>query len=513
MRILVVDDDPAIRLLASTALEQLEDCDVASSANGIDGLNRARERCPDLILLDQLMPDMPGSEVLKKLREDPATRACPVAFFTAKSNKDDIEAMQRMGVAGIITKPFDPSQLGHRVVEILEDHGRRQAAANLDRQSTQPTIEGLAREFLTSGVQESDEVLAMLDSAAGLDRDRVSHIVHRWVGRGGTFGHPDISQIAQRIEVLLDTAPEDTDRLRTELQVVRQTFRDRPAAREHGSSTAPAIDVDLALDGAVGAAARDVLDGKRIALVGFDHGEAERVAATVESTGAFSRSLDGNAFRSASDQCRHFDLVVIRLESELDTETTHAIQNQPKPVLLIGSAGSIGVDSGLGNHVDFALWPVRAEELLMRAHRLLSAPRTETPLGSGDNRSIVVADDDPTVNALIEHTLTSYEFDCHTAESGTEALELVQKTQPAAAILDVNMPGMSGFEVLSRLKSAKQTRSVPVFLVTARRREVDVLRGFSLGAEDYVTKPFNPIELVARLKRILNGSRSSSAGS
>ena len=513
MRILVVDDDPAIRLLASTALEQLADCDVTSSANGIDGLNRARESCPDLILLDQLMPDMPGSEVLKKLREDPATRACPVAFFTAKSNKDDTEAMQRMGVAGIITKPFDPSQLGHRVVEILEAHGRRRAAADLARQSTHRVIEGLAREFLTSGVQESDEVLAMLNSAAGLDRARADHIVHRWVGRGGTFGYPHISQIAQPIEVLLDTAPEERARLRTELQVIRQIFADRPAAQELSSSITTTNDLDLAPAGAVAAAARDVLDGKRIALVGFDHGAAERLAATVESTGAFSRSLDGSALWSASDQCRHYDLLVIRLKSELGAETTHAIQNQPKPVLLVGSAGSIGVDSGLGNQVDFALWPVRAEELLMRAHRLLSAPRTAMPLGSDDKRSIVIADDDPTFNALIEHTLKSYEFDCYTAESGTEALELVQKTQPAAAILDVNMPGMSGFEVLSRLKSAKQTRSVPVLLVTARRREVDVLRVFSLGAEDYVTKPFNPIELVARLKRILNGSRSSGAGS
>ena len=227
-----------------------------------------------------------------------------------------------------------------------------------------------------------------------------------------------ISQIAQRIEVLLDTAPEERARLRTELQVIRQIFADRPAAQELSSSITTTNDLDLAPAGAVAAAARDVLDGKRIALVGFDHGAAERLAATVESTGAFSRSLDGSALWSASDQCRHYDLLVIRLKSELGAETTHAIQNQPKPVLLVGSAGSIGVDSGLGNQVDFALWPVRAEELLMRAHRLLSAPRTAMPLGSDDKRSIMIADDDPTVNALIEHTLKSYEFDCHTAESG-----------------------------------------------------------------------------------------------
>ena len=102
--------------------------------------------------------------------------------------------------------------------------------------------------------------------------------------------------------------------------------------------------------------------------------------------------------------------------------------------------------------------------------------------------------------------MSSYEFDGHVTDSGSDALELASSLHQAAVILDVNMPGMSGFEALSRLKSAKATRPVPVIMVTARSQEVDVLRGFSLGADDYVVKPFNPIELVARLKRILRQS-------
>ena len=101
------------------------------------------------------------------------------------------------------------------------------------------------------------------------------------------------------------------------------------------------------------------------------------------------------------------------------------------------------------------------------------------------------------------HTLTSYGFECHAVESGRDALALIADQKPAAVILDINMPGMNGFEVLSQLKSRRSTRAIPVIMVTARSQEPDVLQGFALGAADYVAKPFNPIEVAARVKRVL----------
>jgi two-component system alkaline phosphatase synthesis response regulator PhoP len=71
---------------------------------------------------------------------------------------------------------------------------------------------------------------------------------------------------------------------------------------------------------------------------------------------------------------------------------------------------------------------------------------------------------------------------------------------PHAAVLDVNMPGMDGFEILSAIR--KDGLPVRVVMLTARQHESDVLRGFNLGADDYVVKPFNPLELAARLKRL-----------
>jgi DNA-binding response OmpR family regulator len=92
-------------------------------------------------------------------------------------------------------------------------------------------------------------------------------------------------------------------------------------------------------------------------------------------------------------------------------------------------------------------------------------------------------------------------MECRSAVDGVEALRIVREICPRAAVLDVNMPGMNGFEILATIR--REALPVKVVLLTARRQEADILRGFQLGADDYVIKPFNPMELAARLKRLL----------
>jgi DNA-binding response OmpR family regulator len=87
------------------------------------------------------------------------------------------------------------------------------------------------------------------------------------------------------------------------------------------------------------------------------------------------------------------------------------------------------------------------------------------------------------------------------------------RIQPHAIILDVNMPELDGFAVLTQLKQNDRTRSIPVVMLTGMRQEKDIIRGFALGADDYVVKPFNPMELAARLRRLLKASaRPRAAG-
>lgn len=92
-------------------------------------------------------------------------------------------------------------------------------------------------------------------------------------------------------------------------------------------------------------------------------------------------------------------------------------------------------------------------------------------------------------------------MDCQGAANGPQALEQIRASAPQAAVLDVNMPGMDGYQVLAAIRAEKLP--VRVVLLTARQQETDIIRGFTLGADDYIVKPFNPLELAARLKRLL----------
>ena len=113
---------------------------------------------------------------------------------------------------------------------------------------------------------------------------------------------------------------------------------------------------------------------------------------------------------------------------------------------------------------------------------------------------IFVVDDDPDVRELVEYKLRQEGHEVLSAVNGQDALRLV----PAASgldllLLDVMMPGLTGFDVLARLREDAATRALPIILLTAKAQESDAERGFSLGANDYVLKPFSPRELMNRV--------------
>jgi two-component system alkaline phosphatase synthesis response regulator PhoP len=113
--------------------------------------------------------------------------------------------------------------------------------------------------------------------------------------------------------------------------------------------------------------------------------------------------------------------------------------------------------------------------------------------------TVLVVDDNPKIVEVLAEYLRADGFSAVTAEDGTTALELARETHPDLALVDIQLPGVDGLE-LTRLFQAD---GIPVILVTARSDEVDRLVGLQLGADDYVTKPFSPREVVARVKAVL----------
>ncbi|MFN4040176.1 MAG: response regulator transcription factor [Brevundimonas sp.] len=119
---------------------------------------------------------------------------------------------------------------------------------------------------------------------------------------------------------------------------------------------------------------------------------------------------------------------------------------------------------------------------------------------------ILIADDDPLLRALLQHKLAAEDHQVFAAEHGGEVAALIRDHAPDLIVLDAMMPVMDGFEVLRRLKADKATRHIPVVMLTALKREQDVVGGLQLGAADYLAKPFIPDELVQRIRRILSAS-------
>jgi len=116
---------------------------------------------------------------------------------------------------------------------------------------------------------------------------------------------------------------------------------------------------------------------------------------------------------------------------------------------------------------------------------------------------VLVVDDESDIVALVAYHLARAGYRVSTASTGTEALEAARREQPALIVLDLMLPGMSGYEVLEALRAGDETRGVAVLMLTARREEQDRIHGLSLGADDYLTKPFSPQELVLRVAAIL----------
>ena len=117
--------------------------------------------------------------------------------------------------------------------------------------------------------------------------------------------------------------------------------------------------------------------------------------------------------------------------------------------------------------------------------------------------TILVAEDQQHVRSLVEYKLRNSGFVVISVEDGNAALQKVEEIIPDLVLLDVMMPLMTGFEVLSAMKKNQKTKDIPILMVTAQSKEDEVLKGLELGADDYITKPFSPNELVARVKTVL----------
>jgi len=363
---------------------------------------------------------------------------------------------------------------------------------------------GLQQQFLEEGIERSREFLASLDKR--FDSARMAHQMREWAGNAGQLGYHNITELAQRAEHLLGDVPVRKSDLRERLGNLLLAFsnlRDRWMA--------PVPDH----------VARALL-GKSVALIGLAPEQAGRACLALGRVDALPRlfpALDVLKPQSIRD-C---DLVMISVGLETDDERLQvAVESSAAGKLLL--AGERRRLMTLPPAVqmraaDYLVDDWQPEELLLRLALAISRRATaaggaaaapeEAPFqAAGESRRtmssprVLVVDDDPIILTLLRTTLQNYGMQCETVDNGADALRLIRRDKQQVVVLDVNMPGLDGYGVLSAVRAEKLPTQV--ILVTARQQERDILRGFQLGADDYLVKPFNLLELVARINRLLH---------
>jgi two-component system phosphate regulon response regulator PhoB len=126
---------------------------------------------------------------------------------------------------------------------------------------------------------------------------------------------------------------------------------------------------------------------------------------------------------------------------------------------------------------------------------------------------ILVVEDEPDIRDLLEFTISRSGFDIYEAESAEDALKILDRGIPELIIIDWMLPGMDGIDLAKKLLSDDLTKDLPIIMLTARGEEADKLRSFEVGIDDYVTKPFSPKELMARIKALLRRTGAPSDNS
>lgn len=178
-------------------------------------------------------------------------------------------------------------------------------------------------------------------------------------------------------------------------------------------------------------------------------------------------------------------------------------------------ATGTGLCAGLASHPQHGS---SYSQLVLAAERALAKARTDGAMQvaeqpadqprQADRRKILIADDDPYLVALLEATFKALGYQTIAAENGRDAIELIHSDPPDLVILDHQMPTLTGFELLEQLREQSDERQlpVPVIMLTMMTTQTDIVRGYSLGVEDYVGKPFDPHELITRVERVLGMS-------
>jgi len=415
-RILLVEDEPTTAVIMEGALDGPSREIVAVPTMAGAEATLADDNVA-LVVLDLVLPDGDGRNLLIKIRDRAATANLPVIVVSGRVGPRPKAECFALGADTFLEKPFDPAVLQAAVTAKLQrtalaaqDAGSDTRTGRLNRAAFRERFEELARTARAAGrplclaLVNMDHFLSVIEKHGGEVADaalvRVGEVITDALGPDDVLGFWGGEEFA-----ILMPGRDTADAIRT-VEEARAAVR------------ATAMD-----DGAGGTF--DVNFSAGVAPVGTGD-DIDRAVASAQRYLYIAKSTGRGK--------------------------------------VVGEVSSV------------------------------SAPR----------RTIVVAEDDQLVASVVEHRMAKEGFDVVHYANGADLMDAAPELEPSLVILDVKMPGMDGFEVLENLRQMTSFEAIPIIMLTSMGSERDIVRGFDLGANDYVLKPFSPVELVARVHRLLN---------
>lgn len=250
------------------------------------------------------------------------------------------------------------------------------------------------------------------------------------------------------------------------------------------------------------------LSKARIAVVGFGTDEATSITATLSEFGCLSRLFPPSLMPLAGE-IDSYSAVILNLTPV----TNSSLAASPKlltckaPLLVIGTCDDISTFAAIEYYArEVLIRPFSNAELAVRLMRCIARAVAIGDGSSGERvPCAVVADDDKCIVNLVSVILRGRGFECKAGGNGRHALELTRTVLPDLLVLDVNMPFLNGFDVLSALRRDPSTSATNILMLTASDRQEDVMRGIDLGASAYLCKPFQPFDFLLRINGLLPG--------
>jgi len=495
--ILIVEDLPeSLKLTAGILRREGYKVSIASTAE--QALSTLRFLLPELILVDFMLPGMNGLELATRIKQDTRLQKSVVVALTAATSPGDDARAREAGCDGYLTKPIEASALLARIRDFL-DYGKDapEAFASLPAPPPETSLDNgiagipedelaeLRESFLKAGKGLSRQLLASVDGQ--FDMPKATRTVHQWIGSASLLGFQGISQRASEVQAVLrnpDCAP---TQLRGPITNLARSFHDPAGTAAQSSSQAVAR----------------LLHGKRVALIGLDKEAADFMCGALEQAGAKARLFQASQspYADAVSSC-HVVVVHVRHENMGCRWLAKEAPGLPAlPVIFWGAPERLlGLDSELQARPSGLLMEgCPPEEALMRFRLAVTqTPSTVSRSAAGDADELVLGYGDRSSHALLQAKMSDYGLKCRLAANGPETILLIRHLHPRAAVVDISQ---DGFEALAAIRA--EAMPVRSLFITSQSHEEEILRGFSLGADDYLVQPFSPLELVARVKRLV----------